>query len=136
VPPGDDEIPESELEIGGVIGNGAMGVVYRAKWRETDVAVKRLKRSGAANREQLLADFRREVALLKQLRHPHVVLFLGWLLSSSSDLADGGGGGGGSEGGAALCFLTELCWTSLYRLLHDPAVPASALPWARRLAMG
>ena len=70
MPPGDDEIPESELEIGGVIGNGAMGVVYRAKWRETDVAVKRLKRSGAANREQLLADFRREVALLKQLSPP------------------------------------------------------------------
>ena len=77
---GQDQIAESELTIGGVIGDGAMGIVYRAKWRETDVAVKRLKHGDSQNQTgndeetQLKGDFVREVALLKRLRHPHVVV--------------------------------------------------------------
>ena len=43
--------------------------------------------------------------------------------------------GGSPRGGqAALCFVTELCSTSMYRLLHDPSLRGQ-LPWARRLAM-
>ena len=41
--PAESPATKQELTIGGVIGDGAMGVVYRAKWRETDVAVKCLK---------------------------------------------------------------------------------------------
>ena len=149
---GQDQIAESELTIGGVIGDGAMGIVYRAKWRETDVAVKRLKRtdgnsqnqvgSGALQETELLGDFVREVALLKALRHPHVVLFMGWFLSSSSYLA-------ADAEHESLCFVTELCWTSLYHLLHTRSgssnsssngdshakTNAQHVHWARRLAM-
>jgi serine/threonine protein kinase len=143
---GQDQIEESELTIGGVIGDGAMGIVYRAKWRETDVAVKRLKRndgnshsqhSNVVKETQLKGDFVREVALLKRLRHPHVVLFMGWFLSSSSYLA-------ADAEHESLCFVTELCWTSLYHLLHTTGGSSSGggatrsaqhLHWARRLAM-
>ena len=147
---GQDQIAEPELSIGGVIGDGAMGIVYRAKWRETDVAVKRLKRTdgNSQNLVEEKGDFVREVALLKRLRHPHVVLFMGWFLSSSSYLA-------ADAEHESLCFVTELCWTSLYHLLHTAGgggggggggingratagyAPRNAqhLHWARRLAM-
>ena len=103
-----------------------MGIVYRAKWRETDVAVKRLKRSheGDDSDLQMQGDFVREVALLKRLRHPHVVLFMGWFLSSSSYLA-------ADAQQSSLCFVTELCWTSLYHLLHTTSNRNSVqLHWA------
>ena len=134
---GQDQIAETELTIGGVIGDGAMGIVYRAKWRETDVAVKRLKRndgsSSSQHKDSGMVDFVREVALLKRLRHPHVVLWMGWFLSSSSYLA-------ADADNESLCFVTELCWTSLYHLLHSSAgggrqQNAQHLHWARRLAM-
>ncbi|PRP81904.1 serine/threonine protein kinase 4, CTR4 [Planoprotostelium fungivorum] len=58
------------------IGEGAFGVVYKAKWRQTDVAVKQLL-SQEVDREQL-ASFLDEMALIQGLRtHPNVVLFLG-----------------------------------------------------------
>jgi serine/threonine protein kinase len=87
---------------------------------------------------QLKGDFVREVALLKRLRHPHVVLFMGWFLSSSSYLA-------ADAEHESLCFVTELCWTSLYHLLHAGGGSRSTgeqitknvqhLHWPRRLAM-
>lgn len=114
------------------------------------MAVKRLKRndgksqnqvSNGVKETQLKGDFVREVALLKRLRHPHVVLFMGWFLSSSSYLA-------ADAEHESLCFVTELCWTSLYHLLHGGGRGGSSssavtqakrnaqhLHWARRLAM-
>lgn len=141
---GQDQIAEGELTIGGVIGDGAMGIVYHAKWRETDVAVKRLKRTDGSSssssqstnggsKDSGMVDFVREVALLKRLRHPHVVLWMGWFLSSSSYLA-------ADVDHESLCFVTELCWTSLYHLLHSSTgggrqQNVQHLHWARRLAM-
>eukprot|EP01117_Protostelium_nocturnum_P014861 TRINITY_DN5701_c0_g1_i1.p1 TRINITY_DN5701_c0_g1~~TRINITY_DN5701_c0_g1_i1.p1 ORF type:complete len:2449 (-),score=807.95 TRINITY_DN5701_c0_g1_i1:2-7348(-) len=66
-----DEIKDKTL-----VGAGAFGVVYRARWRETDVAVKQIKSENVS--EQQLKDFLSEVAILQNLRpHPNVVLFLG-----------------------------------------------------------
>lgn len=49
---------------------------FRAKWRETTVAVKQLKTVDLSARK--LEEFRAEAELLKNLRpHPNVVLFLG-----------------------------------------------------------
>ncbi|KAK9808194.1 hypothetical protein WJX73_007130 [Symbiochloris irregularis] len=69
------EIPVEELELGPRIGIGSYGEVYRAVWRHTDVAVKRLLEQDL--NDHLMEEFRAEVAIMKRLKHPNVVLFLG-----------------------------------------------------------
>jgi len=56
------------------LGEGVYGKVYRAKWLGTTVAVKKMKKLVG---EQELSEFKSEVAILSQLRHPNLVLFLG-----------------------------------------------------------
>ena len=65
----------------------------------------------------MTSDFKREVQLLKTLRHPHVVLFMGWFLSSSEQLTPTA-----TAATPSLCLVTELCWTSMYHLLHESQV--------------
>ncbi|PRP89557.1 hypothetical protein PROFUN_00821 [Planoprotostelium fungivorum] len=58
------------------VGSGAYGIVFKAVWRELNVAVKQI-RSEHVSREQL-EDFLKEVAILQGLRpHPNVVMFMG-----------------------------------------------------------
>ncbi|KAF5740548.1 EDR1 isoform 1 [Tripterygium wilfordii] len=69
------EIPWEDLVIGERIGLGSYGEVYHADWNDTEVAVKKFLDqdfSGAA-----LAEFKREVRIMRRLRHPNVVLFMG-----------------------------------------------------------
>eukprot|EP01137_Pigoraptor_chileana_P002970 Opistho-2@42510 len=68
------EIPFSEIEIGGRIGTGLTGTVYRGFWHG-DVAVKVLKAANPTPPQ--LAAFRREVGVLRRIRHENVVLFMG-----------------------------------------------------------
>ncbi|KAF5935243.1 hypothetical protein HYC85_026372 [Camellia sinensis] len=56
-----------------MIGEGAYGKVYRCSLDNTPVAVKILQ-PGASDKKQ---EFLREVEVLSQLRHPHIVLLLG-----------------------------------------------------------
>jgi serine/threonine-protein kinase len=62
------------FELEEQIGAGAMGVVYRARFVKNDrrVALKLLPSDIAAN-GTLAARFQREMELLKDLRHPHIV---------------------------------------------------------------
>ncbi|HTI52423.1 MAG TPA: protein kinase [Planctomycetaceae bacterium] len=62
------------FELEEQIGAGAMGVVYRARFVKNDrrVALKLLPADIAAN-GTLAARFQREMELLKELRHPHIV---------------------------------------------------------------
>ncbi|KAJ7973436.1 MAP kinase kinase kinase-like protein [Quillaja saponaria] len=72
---GECEIPWEDLVIGERIGLGSYGEVYHADWNGTEVAVKKFLDqdfSGAA-----LAEFKREVRIMRRLRHPNVVLFMG-----------------------------------------------------------
>ncbi|KAL8159578.1 hypothetical protein V2J09_001115 [Rumex salicifolius] len=72
---GECEIPWEDLIIGERIGIGSYGEVYHADWNGTEVAVKKFLDqdfSGAA-----LAEFKREVRIMRRLRHPNVVLFMG-----------------------------------------------------------
>ena len=78
------------------LGEGGMGVVYRARHVGNDrqVAVKLLPDDVAAN-ETLLARFERELEVLKQLRHPNIVHCFGGTCESKQrfyamELLEGG----------------------------------------------
>jgi serine/threonine-protein kinase len=62
------------FELEEQIGSGAMGVVYRARFVKNDrrVALKLLPQEIAAN-AILASRFQREMEILKDLRHPHIV---------------------------------------------------------------
>ena len=78
------------------LGEGGMGVVYRARYVGNDrqVAVKLLPDDVATN-ETLLARFERELEVLKQLRHPNIVHCFGGTCESKQrfyamELLEGG----------------------------------------------
>lgn len=50
-------------------------MIYKAKWRETVVAVKVLKKE--LMWENTIKDFLNECAAMESLRHPNIVTFLG-----------------------------------------------------------
>jgi len=92
----------SDLEVIDKIGSGAFGVIYKCRWRGTQVAAKCIKtrkivqiwrnnvtnRSvrdiaiddniGVVNEAGALKDFRLEISILKTLRHPNICMFLGF----------------------------------------------------------
>ncbi|KAK7395349.1 hypothetical protein VNO78_15901 [Psophocarpus tetragonolobus] len=74
-------IRNADLEELRELGSGTYGTVYHGKWRGTDVAIKRIKRSCFAGRsseqERLAKDFWREAQILSNLHHPNVVAFYG-----------------------------------------------------------
>ncbi|KAL6970626.1 hypothetical protein U1Q18_030320 [Sarracenia purpurea var. burkii] len=74
-------IKNDDLEELRELGSGTFGTVYHGKWRGTDVAIKRIKKSCFAGRsseqERLTKDFWREAQILSKLHHPNVVAFYG-----------------------------------------------------------
>ncbi|KAL9666091.1 hypothetical protein QQ045_000413 [Rhodiola kirilowii] len=74
-------IKNADLEELRELGSGTYGTVYHGKWRGTDVAIKRLKKSCFAGRsseeERLTKDFWREAQILSNLHHPNVLAFYG-----------------------------------------------------------
>ena len=80
------QIDSDEIQLAERIGKGTYGEVYKGVWRGTVVAVKKLP--GHNITPNLLADFLREVRLMKQMRHPNVLQFLGACLTDNHrDLA-------------------------------------------------
>ncbi|KAF3457625.1 hypothetical protein FNV43_RR02283 [Rhamnella rubrinervis] len=74
-------IKNDDLEELQELGSGTFGTVYHGKWRGTDVAIKRIKKSCFSGRsseqERLIKDFWREARILSNLHHPNVVAFYG-----------------------------------------------------------
>ncbi|KAL5702545.1 mitogen-activated protein kinase kinase kinase [Ranunculus cassubicifolius] len=74
-------IRNADLEELRELGSGTFGTVYHGKWRGTDVAIKRIKKSCFSGRsseqERLTKDFWREAQILSKLHHPNVVAFYG-----------------------------------------------------------
>jgi predicted Ser/Thr protein kinase len=58
------QIEFSELNIEAKIGSGSFGDVYLGSWRNTPVAIKRLRR----NLEEHLAELKKEASTMLQLR--------------------------------------------------------------------
>ncbi|KAB5538379.1 hypothetical protein DKX38_015912 [Salix brachista] len=96
----DFEILWEDLTIGEQIGQGSCGTVYHALWYGSDVAVKVFSRQEYS--EDIILAFKQEVSLMKRLRHPNVLLFMGAVTSPQR-----------------LCIVTEfLPRGSLFRLLQ------------------
>ncbi|XP_052290018.1 probable serine/threonine-protein kinase SIS8 [Citrus sinensis] len=74
-------IKDSDLEELEELGSCTFGTVYRGKWRGTDIAIKRIKKScflgRSSEQERLIKDFWREAHIISNLHHPNVVAFYG-----------------------------------------------------------
>ncbi|KAK9278000.1 hypothetical protein L1049_027557 [Liquidambar formosana] len=110
----DCEIPWEEITLGERIGLGSYGEVYRGDWHGTEVAVKKFLDQGISG--ESLEEFKSEVRIMKRVRHPNVVLFMGAITRTPN-----------------LSIVTEfLPRGSLYRLIHRPN---NQLDERRRLRM-
>uniref|UniRef100_A0A0G4GRY5 Protein kinase domain-containing protein n=1 Tax=Chromera velia CCMP2878 TaxID=1169474 RepID=A0A0G4GRY5_9ALVE len=110
LPPG-LEVPPDEIRLGALIGSGATSNVYKGMWRGTDVAVKVLTGGsssgvkGHGGPAGVTEDFARELGVMKELRHPNLVLLMG-----------------ASTKVQPLALVTEFCaGGSLFGLLHKRA---------------
>ncbi|KAH7683665.1 Non-specific serine/threonine protein kinase protein [Dioscorea alata] len=74
-------IKNEDLEELRELGSGTFGTVYHGKWRGSDVAIKRIKKScftgRSSEQERLTIEFWREAEILSKLHHPNVVAFYG-----------------------------------------------------------
>ncbi|KAK9196832.1 hypothetical protein WN943_004965 [Citrus x changshan-huyou] len=124
----DLDIPWNDLVLKEKIGAGSFGTVHHADWHGSDVAVKILMEQEF--HAERFKEFLREVAIMKRLRHPNIVLFMGAVTQPPN-----------------LSIVTEYLsrfWNfflelpppkgSLYRLLHKPGV-REMLDERRRLNM-
>jgi serine/threonine protein kinase len=69
------EVGYSELVVDpDPIGRGGYGTVYKAKWRGSLVAVKKMKLEGTNDR---FNEFLQECQTMMSVRHPNIVLFMG-----------------------------------------------------------
>ncbi|XP_050207065.1 serine/threonine-protein kinase CTR1 isoform X2 [Mercurialis annua] len=110
------EISWDELHMKERVGAGSFGTVHRAEWHGSDVAVKVLTVQDF--HDDQLREFLREVAIMKRVRHPNVVLFMGAVTKRPH-----------------LSIVTEyLPRGSLYRLIHRPSA-GELLDQRRRLRM-
>ncbi|ALR84495.1 putative serine/threonine-protein kinase receptor [Niemeyer virus] len=64
-----------EIKLGEQIGLGSYGVVYRGKWKNVDVAIKKFIKQKID--ENNLLDIREEIAFLKKLHHPNIITMVG-----------------------------------------------------------
>ncbi|KAG8379366.1 hypothetical protein BUALT_Bualt07G0081100 [Buddleja alternifolia] len=98
----DCEIPWEDITLGERIGLGSYGEVYRGDWHGTEVAVKKFLDQDLTG--ESLEEFKSEVRIMKRVRHPNVVLFMGAVTRPPN-----------------LSIITEfLPRGSLYRLIHRP----------------
>ena len=65
---------QNKYEVLGVVGEGAYGIVYKCKNKETDkfVAIKKFKE---VDDELVKKTMKRELKMLQRLNHPNVVDF-------------------------------------------------------------
>ncbi|OWM63963.1 probable serine/threonine-protein kinase SIS8 [Punica granatum] len=75
----DCEIQWEDLQIGEEIGQGSYAVVHRGIWKGSDVAIKVYCSNEYG--EKILRDYKKEIDIMKRLRHPNVLLFMGAVYS-------------------------------------------------------
>ena len=82
----EDEIRVADLDFKEKIGEGAYGDVYRGYLWGQEIAIKQIRQDGGKDEadEGTVREFRREMKIMKHLRHPNVVEFLGACISEQS----------------------------------------------------
>jgi ankyrin repeat protein len=73
------EIAPTALQMGDKLGSGAFGIVHRAKWMGTDVAVKLIDSNDFTPDDY--RGFLAEISMQSNLRHPNVLMLLGGSLT-------------------------------------------------------
>uniref|UniRef100_A0A7N0TX45 non-specific serine/threonine protein kinase n=1 Tax=Kalanchoe fedtschenkoi TaxID=63787 RepID=A0A7N0TX45_KALFE len=73
------DIRWEDLNLREKIGQGSYAVVYRGIWNGSDVAIKVFV--GNDQLEETLPDYRKEINIMRRLRHPNVLLFMGAVYS-------------------------------------------------------
>lgn len=68
-------IDSKEIELKEKVGQGEFGDVYKAVWKLTPVAVKLFKLDD-------ISEFKSEIEIVKRMRHPNIVQYLGMCHSS------------------------------------------------------
>ncbi|XP_076905386.1 uncharacterized protein LOC143561140 [Bidens hawaiensis] len=110
----DCEIRWEDLIFKEEIGHGSFARVYRGIWNGSDVAVKVY--FGNQYSEKALQDYNKEIDIMKRLRHPNVLLFMGSVCSQDK-----------------LAIVTELLPRgSLFNVLHNSGL---SLDMRQRLKM-
>lgn len=105
------KIEFEDIEMGPIIGQGAIGKVHKGKWRGLTVAVKEIIHSA---KDEQVQD---ELALIIKVRHPNLVLFMG-VAQPSQD---------------KLCIVSEYMGKgNLYTVLHDKSLK---LDWKKRMGI-
>ena len=100
------EIDFSQIQILNKAGDGAFGEVFRGRLWGTEVAVKVIK---GEITESNLADLKKEISILSQIRHPNIVLYLGCCTKEPN-----------------VCIVTEWCEKgSVFDLIHKKNVVLS-----------
>mmetsp|Transcript_20300 Transcript_20300/g.22563 ORF Transcript_20300/g.22563 Transcript_20300/m.22563 type:complete len:723 (+) Transcript_20300:44-2212(+) len=95
------QINSTEIKLLHKIGKGSFGEVFKGEWRKTIVAVKKLPAHKLT--EEFFREFSREAMIMKSLRHPNILQFLG----ACTDPPD-------------ICIVMEFMpLGSLYRIIHD-----------------
>nr|XP_043611427.1 serine/threonine-protein kinase CTR1 [Erigeron canadensis] len=111
------DIPWNDIVLKEKIGEGSFGTVCRADWNGEDVAVKTLSFEQDFHPEKF-NEFWREVAIMRRLQHPNIVLFMGVVTQPPN-----------------MSIVTEyLPRGSLFKLLHKPG-PKKILDERHRLKM-
>jgi len=133
-----------EIEMIEKIGAGAFGEIYKCQWRGTTVAAKciksgKIQKLWAANQSNIqedkslslsaqreaLADFRTEVGILRNLRHPNICMLLAYSATEDFEV-----------------MISELMQCSLLDVLKSHKLHSTHLPkktqifYAKQLAQG
>ena len=107
-------IKYDELKFGKMLGKGSQGEVFKATWRGSTVAVKRVDTRKVP--PEIIDEFTQEAAIMRRLRHPCLTLFMGVSLEHPH-----------------LCIVTEVVARgSLFDIIHDEH---AALTWNKCLGI-
>eukprot|EP01134_Creolimax_fragrantissima_P005573 CFRG5573T1 len=69
------EVEWEDITLGPLLGKGSFGVVYKAQYRGSNVAVKTLLDQSLNSK--VLKEFESECSIFAELRHPNIILFMG-----------------------------------------------------------
>jgi serine/threonine protein kinase len=103
-----DKIRFSDIKLGKKIGDGTFGEVYEATLWSQPVAVKimRIKSEDADKANSQLRKFQKEVSIMKTLRHPNIVEYMG--ISFPQERGSSSSLDTPRELGPKMCIVTEL----------------------------